>query len=186
MKIGIASDHRGFKLKTSIIKYLHKKNFQIYDYGTDSTTSVDYPKYAFYLGEKVAKGDIDFGIVICGTGIGISIACNKVRGVRCAKVDNVKEAKLTRLDNDANVLALNGSMSLYRAKDILDVFFSTNFSGLKKHVNRLNQIAEYENNNNPIKKKIKEEKERKEKEREEDADVIVENKSNHERKKQDE
>lgn len=161
MKIGIASDHGGFKLKTKLIKYLSKNNFQMYDYGTNSLDSVDYPKFAFKIGEAVVKGDIDFGVVICSTGIGISIACNKVRGVRCAKVDNVREAKFTRIDNNANVLALNGKMPLYRAKDIVDTFFATNFSNAERHINRINLITEYENNNNPIKKQVKEEKEKK-------------------------
>lgn len=158
MKIGIASDHRGFNLKTDLIKYLTKKNFNIVDFGTNSTMNTDYTNYAFILGESVAKKEVDFGIVVCGTGIGISIACNKVRGVRCAKVDNAKEAELTRKDNDANVLALNGSMPLYRAKDIVDVFFNTNFSGVERYINRINQITEYENNNNLIKREIEKEK----------------------------
>lgn len=160
MKIGIASDHRGYPLKTELIKYLSKKNFEVVDYGTTSTAMVDYTQYAFKLGEAVVKRDVDFGIVTCGTGIGISIACNKVRGVRCAKVDSAKEAELTRKDNDANVLALNGSMPLYRAKDIVDVFFSTNFTGIDRYINRINQIIEYENNNNLILKEVKEEKEK--------------------------
>ena len=158
MKIGIASDHRGFNLKTDLIKYLTKKNFEVIDFGTNSTMSIDYTDYAFPLGESVAKKEVDFGIVVCGTGIGISIACNKVRGVRCAKVDNVKEAALTRIDNDANILALNGTMPLYRAKDIVDIFFSTNFSGLEKHIRRITKIAEYENNNNLTKREIEKEK----------------------------
>lgn len=159
MKIGIASDHRGYTMKTQIIKYLSKKNFQVYDFGTNSTDSVDYPKYAFKLGEAVSRGDVDFGIIMCGTGIGISIACNKVRGIRCAKVDNVKEARLTRLDNDANVVSLNGSMPLYRAKDIIDVFLSTNFSGGERHLKRIKMIHDYENDNNIIKRRVKEERE---------------------------
>lgn len=160
MKIAIASDHRGYPLKTELIKYLSKKNYEVLDYGTNSTISTDYTDYAFPLGESVASKEVDYGIVVCGTGIGISIACNKVKGVRCAKVDNVKEAELTRIDNDANVLALNGTMPLYRAKDIVDVFFSTNFSNLEKHIRRINKISEYENNNNVIKRKVKEQKDR--------------------------
>lgn len=158
MKIAIASDHRGYPLKTELIKYLEKKGFKIIDLGTNSTDMVDYPNYAFKLGETVVEKEADYGIVICGTGIGISIACNKVIGIRCAKVDNVKEAELTRRDNDANVLALNGSMPLYRAKDIVDVFFTTNFTNVDRYVNRINQISEYEKNNNVTKRK-KEKKE---------------------------
>jgi len=161
MKIAIASDHRGYPLKVELIKYLTKKNYEVLDYGTDSTISTDYTDYAFPLGQSVAQKEVDFGIVICGTGIGISIACNKVIGVRCAKVDNVKEAALTRIDNDANVLALNGSMPLYRAKDIVDIFFNTNFSGLDKHIRRITKITEYENNK-VAKRNLKEHKEKEE------------------------
>lgn len=157
MKIAIASDHRGYPLKTELIKYLTKKNYEIVDMGTNSTEMVDYPEYAFKLGESVANKEVDFGIVVCGTGIGISIACNKVIGVRCAKVDNMKEAELTRKDNDANVLALNGSMPLYRAKDIVDTFFKTEFTNVERYVNRINAISKYENNLNKKKHK-KEEK----------------------------
>lgn len=158
MKIGITSDHRGFPLKEELIKYLRKNNFEVVDFGTNSTEMVDYPKLAFTLGEAVVNKQVDFGIVTCGTGIGISIACNKVRGVRCAKVDNVKEAELTRKDNDANVLALNGSMPLYRAKDIVDVFFKTEFTGVERYINRINQIIEYENNCNVSLRDVKEQK----------------------------
>ena len=147
MKIGITSDHRGFELKTKLIDYLKKKNFEVIDFGSNSTEMVDYTIYAFNLGERVAKKEVDFGIVICGTGIGISIACNKVKGIRCAKVDNAKEAELTRKDNDANVLALNGSMPLYRAKDIVDKFFSTDFSNVERYIKRIGHITEYENGN---------------------------------------
>lgn len=154
MKIAIASDHRGYPTKQELIKYLSKKNYEVLDYGTNSTDMVDYPEYAFKLGESVANKEVDFGIVVCGTGIGISIACNKVKGVRCAKVDNIKEAELTRKDNDANVLALNGSMPLYRVKDIVDVFFNTNFTNVDRYINRINQITEYENNN--VTKKLEE------------------------------
>ena len=157
MKIAIASDHRGYPLKTELIKYLTKKNYEIVDMGTNSTEMVDYPEYAFKLGESVANKEVDFGIVVCGTGIGISIACNKVIGVRCAKVDNMKEAELTRKDNDANVLALNGTMPLYRAKDIVDTFFKTEFTNVERYVNRINAISKYENNLNKKKHK-KEEK----------------------------
>lgn len=144
MKIGIASDHRGYNLKQEIIKYLKNKKIEIIDYGTQSTESVDYPKFAFELSNAVVSKEVDFGIAICGSGIGISIACNKVKGIRCAKVDNVKEAYLTRFDNDANILALNGTMPKFRAKDIVDKFLSTDFSNLEKHIRRIKQINEYE------------------------------------------
>ncbi len=144
MKIGIASDHHGFKMKKTLIKYLQKKGYEVNDYGTDSLENVDYTKYAFKLGEKVRDKKVEMGIVICGTGIGVSIACNKVQGIRCAKVDNVKEARLTRTDNDSNVIALNGSMPIYRAKDILDVWLTTPFNKIERYERRIKDIAEYE------------------------------------------
>lgn len=147
MKIAVASDHKGYHLKTTLITYLTKKGYEIIDVGTDSVITTDYPKYAFALCKKVKDKEADFGIVICGTGIGISIACNKVKGIRCAKVDNIKEAKLTRSDNDANVLALNGNMYAYKAKDILDVFLKTNFSNETRHIKRLKMIEDYEKGN---------------------------------------
>lgn len=145
MKIGIVNDHRGFALKKVLVNYLMKKGHEVIDYGTDSTESVDYPKYGFLIGEKVISKEVDFGIAICGSGIGISIACNKVKGIRCAKVDNPKEAYMTRLDNDSNVLALSGDMPKYRAKDIVDKFFSTDFSNVQRHIQRIKQIISYEN-----------------------------------------
>ena len=100
MKIGIVSDHRGYELKSKIIKKM--KNIDFIDYGTDSNKSVDYPDYAFKLGEKINKKEVDLGIAICGSGIGICIACNKVKGVRCAKVNSIKDAIYTRKDNNAH------------------------------------------------------------------------------------
>lgn len=147
MRLGIASDHRGYELKQKLIKYLDNKKIEVIDYGTNSNETTDYPIYAFRLGEKVASKDVDCGILICGTGIGISIACNKVKGIRCAKVNNVDEAKLTRRDNDANVLAISGSMPLYRAKDIIDAFIETDFLCIDRYVNRIKQISEYELDN---------------------------------------
>ena len=147
MKIAISSDHKGYRLKTTLITYLMKKGYEVIDLGTDSVFSTDYPKYAFSLCEKVSQKEAEYGIVICGTGIGISIACNKVKGIRCAKVDNIKEARLTRNDNDANVLALNGSMFAYKAKDIVDVFLKTNFSNQERHIKRLKMIEDYEEGN---------------------------------------
>ena len=147
MKIAIASDHKGYHLKTTLLSYLKKKKYEVLDLGTDTVFSVDYPKYAFELCEKISNKEVELGIVICGTGIGISIACNKVKGIRCAKVDNAKEAELTRLHNNANVLALNGNMFSYRAKDIVDAFLKTAFSNEERHVRRLKMIEDYEEGN---------------------------------------
>ena len=142
MKVGIACDHGGYPLKEKLKKYLLKEKYEVIDYGTNSLESVDYPDYAHLLCEGINKKEVEYGIAICSTGIGISIACNKVKGIRCAKVDNVKEAKLTRLDNDSNCIALNGSMPTYLAKDILDIFLKTEFSGLERHKRRIGKLEQ--------------------------------------------
>ncbi len=145
MKIAIANDHRVYKLKNKLIKYLNKKGNQVIDLGCQSESSVDYPIYAFELGKHVTEHESDIGIIICGSGIGVSIACNKVPGIRCAKPANIKEAKLSRIDNDANVLALSAGMPYYRVLDIVDAFIYTNFSNLERHQARIDLITEYEN-----------------------------------------
>lgn len=139
MKIGIASDHRGFELKNKLIK---KYNF--IDYGTNSKDKTDYPLFAFKLGEAVSKDEVQMGILICGSGIGMSIAANKVKGVRCAKVNNTKEAKYTRLDNDANIISLSSEMSFLKSKKIIDTFINTKFSNESRHIKRIDLIKEYE------------------------------------------
>ena len=143
IRIGIASDHRGYKLKEQIKDQLRNK-YEITDCGTTSQESVDYPDYAFKLGNLVANKDVDFGIAICGTGIGISIACNKVKGVRCAKVDNLEEAKATRIDNDANVIAFGEKMPLAKALELINIFITTETSTEEKHIRRRQKIAQYE------------------------------------------
>lgn len=142
MKVGIVSDHRGYDLKSKLIKEL--SNYQIIDYGTNTKDSVDYPDYAFLLGNKINTKEIDFGIAICGSGIGISIACNKVKGIRCAKVNTVEDAKVTRLDNDANVVALSADTQLEDAKNIIKTFLTTDFSNEERHIKRIHKIAMYE------------------------------------------
>ena len=144
MKIAIASDHRGYNLKQEILEAL-KDKYDITDLGTDSTESTDYTKYAFKLGEKVANKEFDRGILICGSGIGISIAANKVKGIRCAKVSSQEEAYYTRVDNDANVISFGENMLLDDALEIIETFIRTEFSNLEKHNRRINDITMYEN-----------------------------------------
>ncbi len=141
-KIGMASDHRGYKLKQKLTKYLTKKGYDVIDYGCDGTLSCDYPEFGFKLGEAIKQNEVQKGIAICGSGIGISIACNKIKGVRCAKVDNVKEVKYTRRDNDANVIAIAGNMPVFRAKDIVDVYLKTEFSLKERHQKRIDMLNE--------------------------------------------
>ena len=143
MKIGIANDHRGYKLKEEIISNL-KDKYEFVDLGTDSEESVDYPDYAFKLGEAVRDGKVDFGVAICGSGIGISIACNKVKGVRCAKVSTKEEAVVTRNDNNSNIVAFGESIPLDKAFEIVINFVSTPFSDEEKHHRRVDKITEYE------------------------------------------
>ncbi len=143
--IGIASDHGGYKLKEYLKQELEKLNYQVVDYGTNIEESVDYPIYAFKLGEAIKEKGINKGILICTTGIGISIAANKVKGVRCAKVENVHEAEMSRLHNDANVIALRGDNE--NALEIVKKFLETDFLNEERHIRRINQIKEYENDN---------------------------------------
>lgn len=143
IKIGIASDHRGYILKGQIIDRLMDK-YDITDCGAYSEESVDYPDYAFKLGNLVADKDVDFGIAICGSGIGISIACNKVKGVRCAKVSSSEEAEVTRNDNNANIVAFSASTSLDNALKIIDKFINTPFSNEERHQRRIDKITRYE------------------------------------------
>ncbi|SRR5699024_2253223 len=143
IKLGIASDHRGYILKEQIIDRLVDK-YDITDCGTTSNESVDYPDYAFKLGNLVADKDVDFGIAICGSGIGISIACNKVKGVRCAKVDNLEEVIATRNDNDSNIIAFGEKMPLDKALELIEKFITTPASQEEKHKRRREKIKEYE------------------------------------------
>lgn len=142
MKIGIVSDHHGYKLKNEIIKSL--KEYEIIDYGTYSEESVDYPDYAFKLGEKVNKKEIDRGVAICGSGIGICIACNKVKGIRCAKVSNEEEAYYTRNDNDSNIVSFSAKLSVEDSCKIIKKFVDTPFSNIERHQRRIDKIMEYE------------------------------------------
>lgn len=143
VKIGIASDHRGYILKEQLIDRLMEE-YDITDCGTTSTESVDYPDYAFKLGNLVADKDVDFGVAICGTGIGISIACNKVKGIRCAKVDTLEEAIATRVDNDSNIIAFGEKMPLEKALELIKTFVKTETSNEEKHIRRRQKISEYE------------------------------------------
>lgn len=142
MKIGIANDHNGLKLKQEMTNFLEKKGYTIINYGSDILESVDYPLYAFQLGKAIKNKEIKFGILICGTGIGMSIAANKVKGVRCAKVDNLEEACLTRQHNDANVIAISSKNK--DALAIVETFLKTSFTKEERHKRRIEMIDNYD------------------------------------------
>ena len=143
MLIAIASDHGGFKLKETIRKHLaEKKDIKVVDLGTSSEDSVDYPIYGKACAEAVASGKAERGIVVCGTGIGISIAANKVKGIRCGLCTSVEMAQLTRQHNNANVLALGGrTTDPELALQIVDTFLETEFEG-GRHKRRTDMLDE--------------------------------------------
>lgn len=143
MKIGIANDHHGIEINQDLTNYLISLGYDVVNYGPTTTEPVDYPIYAFKLGEAVRDHEVDKGIVICNSGIGVSIACNKVKGVRCAKVNDEWEAKMTRLDNDANVIAVGSRHSLDTLKNIIKVFLETDFSYEERHQRRIDLINNY-------------------------------------------
>ena len=142
MKLGIASDHRGYHLKEKIKEAI--EDIEIVDFGTNSEESCDYPDYAFKLGEAVANKEVDYGIAICGSGIGISIACNKVKGIRCAKVSNREDARVTRIDNNSNIVAFKEDVPIDEALNIVYTFINTDFSEEEKHHRRVDKIIKYE------------------------------------------
>ena len=141
--IGIASDHRGIELKSEMIKYIKNLNYEVIDYGTNTPDSVDYPTYAFKIGEDVRDNKIKYGILICGTGIGMSIAANKVNKVRCAKVSSIEESRLAREHNNANVIAISSNVE--NVYEIIKIFLETDFSKEEKHHHRVDLIDKYDN-----------------------------------------
>ena len=141
--IGIGSDHGGFHLKEEIKKFLKDNNIEFKDYGTHSEDSVDYPFYAKNVANDVANGVLEKGILICGTGIGISIAANKISGVRAALCHDVFSAKATREHNNANILAMGERViGVGLALEIVKAFLDTDFSNDERHIRRINMIEE--------------------------------------------
>lgn len=139
--IGIGSDHGGYDLKMAVISYLEEQGIEYKDYGCMDKNSCDYPIYGKAVAEAVADGTCEKGIVICTTGIGISIVANKIPGVRCALCSDTISAKLTRLHNDANVLAMGGGIiGNNLAISIVDTFLHTEFSEEEKHKRRVAMI----------------------------------------------
>ena len=139
--IAIGSDHGGYDLKQVVVSYLEEKGIEYKDFGCYDKSSCDYPVFGKAAAEAVASGECEKGIVICTTGIGISMVANKVKGVRCALCQDSFSAKMTRLHNDANVLALGGGIvGPNLALDIVETFLNTEFSKEEKHCRRINLI----------------------------------------------
>ena len=144
MKVVIASDHGGMNIRKEIISLMAELNIEYVDLGCECNTPVDYPDYAIPVAEKVASGEVDRGILICGTGIGMSIAANKVKGVRCALVHDTFSAKATREHNNTNILAMGERIiGPGLARDIAKIWLTTPFEG-GRHENRVNKITAYE------------------------------------------
>lgn len=141
--IALGSDHGGYDLKQEVIAYLKEKNLEYKDYGTDSKESCDYPVYAKKVANAIVNGECDKGILICGTGIGISITANKVKGIRAALCHDTFSAQATREHNDANILAMGARVvGPGLALKIVDTFLNTEFSNDERHIRRIEQIED--------------------------------------------
>ena len=143
MKIAIATDHRGRDLKYEIIDKI-KNDFDIIDCSINNNDTDDYPDFAFAVCKEVTLGNADFGVLICGTGIGMSIAANKVKGIRCALVSNLETAMLSHVHNDANVLAFSSALGASMISDCIKEYSKYNHEG-ENHIRRVNKIISYEN-----------------------------------------
>ena len=144
LKIAIASDHRGLKIKNRLIQSLQASGYQLFDQGTDSDQPVDYPDYARIVAEQVSKGEAERGILICGTGIGMSIAANKFEGVRAASCYDEVMVEMSRRHNDVNILCLPGDLIGDRSvDDLVKMWLKTDFDG-GRHLQRVDKITELE------------------------------------------
>lgn len=144
MMVAIGSDHAGFELKEKIKKYLMELGYEYKDFGTNSNESVDYPEYALKVAESVARKECDMGILVCGSGIGMSMAANKVLGIRAALCSTPEMARLSREHNDANVLTIGSRLiDENTAKEIVRVWLATDFAG-DRHLRRINKIRDIE------------------------------------------
>ena len=145
MKIAIACDHGALALKNALIPHLEKMGHEVKDFGTYTLDSCDYPDFAAPAAQAVANGECDKGIVLCTTGIGVSISANKVDGIRCALLSDVWSAKMTRLHNDTNMMALGaGIVGENLALEIVDTWVGTEFSGDERHQRRINKLMALE------------------------------------------
>ena len=146
-KIVIGSDHAGYSLKIKIVDYLKSKGIEVIDVGTNSTDRCDYPVYAHAVCEKIQSGEVELGILVCGTGVGMSMAANKHKGIRAACCSDTFSARLTRMHNDANVLCFGERVVGYGlACDLVDNFIGAEFEGMQ-HADRVNMFMGYEKEN---------------------------------------
>ncbi|MCK4240578.1 MAG: ribose 5-phosphate isomerase B [Candidatus Atribacteria bacterium] len=146
MKIALGSDHGGYRLKESLKQYLQELNIEYTDFGCNNEQSVDYPDIGFKVSVEVKNGRYDRGILICGTGIGMSIVANKIKGIRASLCHDIFSARNTREHNDANILTLGARViDVGLAKEIVRIWLNTDFSQEKRHINRLNKIKLKEN-----------------------------------------
>ena len=145
MKIGIGNDHAAVDMKNQVVEYLEGKGYEVVNFGTDTYESCNYPEYGEKVGRAVAAGDVDLGILICGTGVGISLAANKVKGVRAAVCSEPYTAKMSRLHNDCNILAFGARVvGAELAKMIVETWLDTDFEG-GRHQTRVDMITAIEN-----------------------------------------
>ena len=145
MKIAIGCDHGALNLKNIVVEHLTKKGFEVKDFGTHTLDSCDYPDFAAAAAKVVAAGECDKGIVLCTTGIGVSIAANKVDGIRCALLSDVMSARMTREHNDTNVMAIGaGVVGQMLALEIVDTWLGTEFSGEARHQRRIDKVMALE------------------------------------------
>lgn len=148
MKIAIGSDHAGFELKQALVAKLAAHGHEVADFGTSSAASTDYPDYAALVGQAVSAGEAERGILVCSTGVGMSIAANKIPGVRAALAVSADEVALTRGHNNANVLTIGARyMDVNAASELIDVFLTTEFEG-GRHARRVSKISELESHPN--------------------------------------
>ena len=146
MNIGITNDHRGLEVKQFLTEYLIELGYNVIDYGADSEEPADFPDYAKKLGLGIKNEEVTLGIAICGTGIGMSIALNKMKGIYCAKVSTTSEAALCKAHNDANVIAISEEMDRELMKEVIKTYIETPFSNIDRYKVRNDKIKDIENN----------------------------------------
>jgi ribose 5-phosphate isomerase B len=145
MKIAVGCDHGALDLKNAVVEHLQKQGYEVVDFGTHTYDSCDYPDYGAAAAKAVASGECQRGIVLCSTGIGISITANKVKGIRCALLSDLMSARLTREHNDTNMMALGASVvGKPLALELVDTWMNTEFSGVARHARRIEKVMELE------------------------------------------